>query len=110
MTYYTGGAIENFTDLYRVLEEHTPKIKLPNMSIHKYLGREEDKSMKNLYQVFMVGQDEQIHIFDTVVAINEEDAKFKTGVYSTLGNLGLDLSKVTVIVKNLGSVRVEDGQ
>lgn len=74
----------------------------------KTISEEGNKSMENLYQVYLVTKNREIRIDTTVVARTEEEAKHEARVYLFLDNNALRLSDVNVIVKNLGSVQVED--
>lgn len=68
----------------------------------------EDESMEHLYEVYLIDKERKIHINQITVAKNEEEAKFNAGVYEWLKLYGKKLSDVTVIVKSVGQVKVED--
>lgn len=65
--------------------------------------------MVRLYKVYVVdNSDGEILVDEAVVATTEEDAKFKVGVYSLLDSLGLSLGDITVLIQNLGSVKLTE--
>ncbi|MFS0855218.1 hypothetical protein [Paenibacillus taichungensis] len=71
------------------------------------LNCEENKNMKQLYQVIVVTKKKDIIIDEKIVASNIEEAKFDLNVHEQIKLRGLSLGDVTVIVNALGSVAVE---
>lgn len=73
------------------------------------INKEENENMEHLYKIYIVEKNRSVHELPIVVAKNEEEAKHEAGVYShfLFTQLNNRLSDVTVIVQNLGSVKVE---
>ena len=70
--------------------------------------KEEEKNMKTLFNVVVVDLDEKILEDKKVVAADSSEAIFLSGVYDVLKAKGLKPSDVTVIVTNLGGVKVRE--
>jgi hypothetical protein len=71
-----------------------------------YPKKEDEKVQNSLYQVFMIDNQGFIQINgQTTVATSEEEAKHNAGVY---GSVAGKLSDYTIIVKNLGSVKIKE--
>ncbi|GAV11384.1 hypothetical protein [Paenibacillus sp. NAIST15-1] len=65
-------------------------------------------NLESLYHVIVITQNSEILIDKKVVSKSEETAKFKVGAYACLEDNKLTPDDVTIIVKNLGSVKVVD--
>lgn len=65
-------------------------------------------NVETLFNVIVITQNSEIFIDKKVVSKSEETAKYKSGVYECLKEIDLTPDDVTIIVKNLGSVKVAD--
>ena len=63
--------------------------------------------MKNLYAVYVVTKQETIILDKKVVGADQEEAKFLAGVADILKEKNLKPKDVTIIVNQLGNVKVE---
>ena len=70
--------------------------------------KEEEKNMKTLFNVVVVDLDEKILEDKKIVAADSNEAIFLSGAYDILKAKGLKPSDVTVVVTNLGGVKVKD--
>lgn len=109
MSWSTTSTSSIYSDVLRINSNEFQKQFISTWDTISEKGiKEEKENMENLYQVYMVNKYRSILIEKAVVAKNEEEAKFKVCVYEFLTMNGMGLSDVTVIVKSLGSVVVED--
>lgn len=76
------------------------------LKVNTQLNCEENKNMKQLYQLIVVTKKKDIIIDEKIVASNIEEAKFDLSVHEQIKLKGLSLGDVTVIVNVLGSVAV----
>jgi hypothetical protein len=65
-------------------------------------------NLESLFNVIVITQNSEILIDKKVVSKSEETAKFKVGAYACLEDHKLTPDDVTIIVNNLGSVKVAD--
>lgn len=64
-------------------------------------------NMENLFSVTVVSSTREILLDEKVVTTTPDNAKFIAGVYGVLQEEGLTLDDVTVIVTNMGTVKVK---
>lgn len=73
------------------------------------LNKTEVKNMEKLYQVYVIDKKKNFIVNgEVVVAKDEEDAKFELEVSEKVRTKKLKLSDVTIIIKYLGAVSVEE--
>ncbi|MNK43735.1 hypothetical protein D3C87_624510 [compost metagenome] len=76
-----------------------------NQTLNKIKG--DNEYMETLYQVTVVTKKKEIILDEKLVAVDQENAKFKAGLYNTLQEKDLTPADVTVIVTSLGQVKVD---
>jgi hypothetical protein len=62
--------------------------------------------MKNLYNVVVVSIDEEILLDAKVVAVDRDEASFNAGVHKKIEEKGLKPKDVSILVRDLGQVKV----
>ncbi|MBX4152236.1 hypothetical protein [Paenibacillus lautus] len=68
-----------------------------------------DNYMENLYQVTVVSKTREIIIDTTsIVAVDQENAKYLVGLYETLSERRLTPADVTVVINHLGQVKIDE--
>lgn len=66
----------------------------------------EEEYMETLYQVTVVTKTKEIIIDKKLVAVDQENAKFESGLYGELAQKSLTPADVTVVVSPLGQIKV----
>ena len=89
----TNGCMVSNTDAWISASVHTDLSTL----------KEKEDNMKNLYHIIVIDLNEEILFNNYVIATNEEDAKFTSGVYNLLTTKGLNFDSVTEVVKRVHS-------
>jgi hypothetical protein len=104
---YGSGGHTHLIDATWLTEDFKTRIAdIADITFSKNSKKEDEKVQNSLYQVFMIDNQGYITINGvTTVATTEEEAKHNAGVY---GNVIGKLSDYTVIVKNLGSVKIKE--
>lgn|GEM_PF-5102968 len=75
---------------------------------YKTTNKKENENMETLYQVTVVAKNKEIILDkESVVAVDQENAKFMVGLYGILADRELTPADVTVIVTAIGQVKIE---